>query len=171
MVGVPAIAVGLAALLGAFGHWPPSTTGLEQQLAVQIVGWVLAAAGILAAVSGLVWMIRAGQFKLAWKSPLVNLSRRDRKQLISLIRRGEVAPPGREDLARYLATQMHHQYPWLLLFAGVVMIDSGNALINGDAFLLWSLPILLALFVVAVAAIIRDVHRAGRWLARQEQLE
>ena len=123
----------------------------------------LAAAGVLIAIAGLIWMIRSGQLKPAWKSPLVNLSWRERRRLISLIRRGDVAPAGRENLARYLANRMSHQYPYLLFASGVVVGYCSQALLEDDAFFAWSLPIFLVVYLVAAVFGVRDARLADRW--------
>lgn len=108
------VAVGIGAIWDIHGSWTPTTGQSVHGPAGQTVGLALVVAGILIAIVGLIWMIRSGQFKPAWKSPLLNLSWRERRQLTSLIRRGDPAPAGGENLARYLADRMSHQYAYLL---------------------------------------------------------
>lgn len=165
IIAVPIIAIGLGSLWNLSGHRLPPAGTFAPGPILRAIGWVLVAMGPVLWIIGLVGMIRARQFRAAWRSPLINLTRKDRKLLTTMIRHDQDAPPEQEQLAVYLANRMARQYPFLLLFGGLVAMDSGQGFIQDDPFLVWTTPVLLVLFAAAAVLVVRDVRRASRWLA------
>jgi hypothetical protein len=165
IIAAPILGFALALLWAKSGWELPSAGEAPDTSGLEVAGLVLVVCGFVMVILGLVWQIRSRQFIPAWRSPLVNLSRKDRKELIRLIRRGEVPSAGREELARYLATRMKGQYPHLLRLAGAgVLLYSGQALIDGNAIYTWAIAVLVALFLVTAVNMVRDLRRASHWL-------
>ena len=132
---------------------------------VNDLGWVLLIGGLGLEIVGVAWMVRTGRWGRAWRTPLVNLTRADRKQLLQLIRRGDPVRAGREPVASYLAFRLTEQFPSLLIMGGLVVLETGSAL-QGNATGVWLLPVLLILLIYAAIMTIRDTRRARRWLDR-----
>jgi hypothetical protein len=165
LIAAPILGFALALLWAKSGWELPSAGDASDTSGLEVAGLVLVVCGFIMVILGLAWLIRSKQFIPAWRSPLLNLSRRDRKELIQLIRRGKVPPAGREELARYLATKMKGQYPHLLRLAGAgVLIYSGQALIDGNAIYTWATAVLVALYLVTAVNMVRDLRRASHWL-------
>lgn len=165
VIALPIIATGLGLMWDLSGHRGPLAGTFNPGPTLRAMGWVLVAAGPVLWIIGLIWMIRARQFRLAWRSPLVNLTRKDRKQLVTLIRHDQDPPQGQEQLAAYVANRMAGQYPLLVFFGGFVAQASGPGFIQNDRLLVWSTPVLLVLFAIVAVLVARDVRTASRWLA------
>lgn len=165
IIVVPIIASGLGLLWALSGYRLPLAGTFAPGPIRRTVGWALIAIGPILGIVGLVWMIRAREFRAAWRSPLINLTRKDRKLLATAIRRNQDPPQGQEQLAVYLASRMARQHPLLLVLGGVVAMDIGQGFTQDDPFFLWSTPVLVVLFVVAVVLVVRDIRAASRWLA------
>jgi hypothetical protein len=171
LVVVPVLSFSLAWWWVASGRRFPSGDDFTGEPGLDVVGFVLIAAGAAMMTVGLVLTIRKGRFKPAWRSPLVNLSRSDRKELIRLIRRGDVPPRGRETVARQMAIQMKRQQQHVIGSGGVVLLTSGNALLERFTVLLWLALGTFVVLVVTGGMMTRDAHLATQWLARHANSE
>ena len=131
----------------------------------EIAGLVVSALAVVVLAGALVVQWRGNRRRMAWSSPLVALTRSQRKELWHQVRDDGDVPPERLPLARHLAESIAGQGVVLVLNLGVVLLWTGQ-LISAPS--LWRLG-LVAVYGTLTAAsapwILRKQRRARRFLA------
>lgn len=129
-----------------------------------VVGVVLAVLGLLVEVAALVWAVRSGRYRAGRDSALWAVSWRRRRELARQVRRDVVHTDEELPLLRRTAGQMARQRWLVVLFAGLVTMQLGQALLQYSMvpLVLFLLPAVL--FVPAGWQTLRDSRRAQVFL-------
>jgi len=129
---VAAVVVVSAALalvaLAWFGDGLPDGGSDDGPLWRQVAGLVVSGLAVVVLAVVLVVQWRGNRRRRAWRSPLLVLSRRQRKDLLAQVRgRAEVVPE-RLPLARHLAETLVDQRIAVALYLGLLLLYSGQLL-------------------------------------------
>ena len=130
VVGLAVVGGVLGGIVGAAGAHRSRPTPDPAWGWQQTVGLVLGLVGMVVVVVVLVVQWRSGRLRFAWNNPALVLTRRQRKQLSAEIRGRRPAGPRHLRVARALAA--HGGSPGLLtaLFAGLLLLLVGPALLT-----------------------------------------
>lgn len=136
LVGLVVVALALGLLLALLfpgHHHQHRSSGSTGWLAV--TGLVVTGCGLLVEIVALVKMARSRQWGAAWRSPLMALTRRQRRSLAQQVRGKRPVDPARLALTRYTAERWEGQSPLIfLVFVGAGLIGAGNVLITPNAY-------------------------------------
>jgi protein-S-isoprenylcysteine O-methyltransferase Ste14 len=131
---------------------------------LQVLGVVLVAVGLVAAVVGLVRGRRTGAIGLAWNSPSALLPRAERKRLIRLIRLDQVVDAAQQEPAVAMAGQLIKQRALLPMYGGFLLYVAGESVLASSPLSRWPAAVAVVLIAVALPLVVRDARRAQRWL-------
>lgn len=154
-----------AALVGSGGH---SAHTNEPSTGQYVLGFGLSGIGLVGGVASLGSLIRAGQWGAAWRSPTTVLTRQQRKQLLREVRGQEPLTPAHLFLARDLARRLVIQRRQALLWASLVLLWVGQAVVFPDLVHLVLFGGMALLWAIAVPQMLRESHRAQRFLDRND---
>ena len=154
-----ALAVVLVVVVGA-----PSAHSEDVPTWQTATGFVLAGAGLLLQIAGLVGIVRTGRRLRAWNSPVAVLSRGRRKELLAQVRGRRPVEPERIPLARLLAEQLLSQRTLLVANTGLGISFVGQWIASPTT---WRAVATAALGLLLAAGWVvaqRDARRARRFL-------
>jgi hypothetical protein len=167
LLGVLLLVVGAAgAALGAWLAEPGSAGAGDVGTWRVVVGFSLSGAGLLAMVVALFLQIRRTRRLRGWRSPLLVLSRAQRKELVGQVRGRISLQPRRLPLARHLAELQLIQEFLLIGQVGLLVHFAGLAIAEPETWrlvIVWvGVPVWVALGIV----VFRESRRARRFLAQ-----
>jgi len=139
----------------------------EPAPALQVLGEVLVAVGLVATVVGLVRARRAGAIGLAWNSPAALLPRAERKRLLRLIRLDEAAGAvgaAQQERAVAMAGRLMKQRALLPAYGGFGLYIAGEWVLGSSPLTRWPAVAAVVLIAVGLPLVVRDARRAQRWL-------
>jgi hypothetical protein len=125
--------------------------------AVQLIATV-----VLVRVFVLQW--RANRRRMGWRSPLVALTRRQRRELLVQVKRGGSVPPERLPLARHLAETVAGQRVVIVLLLGLLLQAVGRLLASPSRWNMIYVPAFGAVILVSLPFVLRNIRRARRFL-------
>lgn len=137
------------------GHDPPAWR--------QVMGLALIFAGVVVEFVGIARLAKRGLTRANWRSPLLALSIRERRRILRQMR-GSI-PQVAEDapLVRGHAQRIARQQPLLLVWGGLVVLQSGQML-NTHGATVWFFAVASIAMVIAGAFFARDLGAARRYL-------
>jgi Flp pilus assembly protein TadB len=144
---------------GTFEAHPPNVPTWQA-----VIGFVIAGAGLVLQIFGVVTLWRANRSQRAWRSPLAVLTRAQRKELLTRVRGLQPVEPARLPLARYLAEQRWSQRSAMLSNSGLGIAWVGLWIASPTW---WRAVMTVAyglLLVVAWPFTQREARRARRFL-------
>jgi MFS family permease len=163
---VGGVAGGVAgALVGSGGHAAHTNEPSTWQY---VLGFALSGIGLVGGVVSVVSLIRAGQWGAAWRSPTTVLTRQQRKQLLREVRGQEPLDPTHLALARDLARRLVIQRRQALLWASLVLLWLGQAIVFPDLLHLILFGGVVLLWAIAIPQMLRQSNRAQRFLDRHD---
>ena len=130
----------------------------------QIAGLVISGLAVVVLVVVVVVQWRGNRRRRPWRSPLLVLSRRQRKGLLAEVRGRVAVVPEHLPLARYLAETLVDQRVSVALYLGLVLMYCGQVLTLHTS---WWTAIAIAYTVLGAAFlpnVVRNARRAGRFL-------
>ncbi|MGR6322470.1 hypothetical protein Q2K19_13260 [Micromonospora soli] len=136
----------------------------------ETTGIVLAILGLLVEVVALVWAVRSGRYRAGRKSALWAVSWRRRRELSRQVRRDVVRTEAELPLLRHTGRQMAGQRWLVVLFAGLVTMQLGQALIRYTPASLMLFVAPAVLFVLAAWQLLRDARRGDAFLRAHPDL-
>lgn len=128
-------------------------------------GLVVSAVAVVVLVWAVVVQWRGNRRRKAWRSPLVPLTRGQRKELWARVRDDDEVPPDRLPLARHLAESVAGQRILLVLGIGIVLMWTGQLIAAPSAWRLGLVVGYAAVNAVGLPWILRNERRARRLLA------
>ena len=129
---------------------------------LHVAGLVASSCGLIVEIVALVKMVRSRQRGSAWRSPMLVLTRRQRRSLVQQIRGKRPVDPARLALTRYVAERWEGQSPQIfLVFVGAAMIGVGNVLITPNGFH-YGLAVYLAVLLVLMFVLWERQRRQAR---------
>lgn len=129
-------------VLAATGIRLPEPAAAEPSAILRALGLVLAVVGLILVVAGMVRLVRTGIWGQAWRAPTQSLDRRERRQLVRRVLRGEAVPDEQYLVAADLARRIVGHGPALLIIVGVGCSSFGQALTNSSSVIRWAFVIL-----------------------------
>lgn len=171
---VIAATLGVLAVRHSFGH--PGQQHHRQHGARwrEIMGLILSTAGLAVEVVGFVRWRRSGGWATAWRTPLLPLTRRQRRDLLRQVRGQQPPDPDRLPLLRDLARRVRDNDqgffgPQALVTAGTCLLLAGNAVRSTSLWLVLLGVPSVAPYPVAVAAARRASRRASTFLSQHPE--
>ncbi|WP_431937324.1 hypothetical protein [Micromonospora sp. RP3T] len=150
MLGLPLLVGALAVLIarqvtdGDLPDWSDWWAGSPPEWA-QITGIVITVLGLLVEVGALVWAARRGRLRSNRESPLWAMGMRERSRLVKQVRRGDIGPDADLPTLTVVARQMVDGGWWVVVAAGLVLVNLGQALTRVTS------PAFVALFGLVAA--------------------
>lgn len=160
---LPLAVVGV--ILATGDRWPELPRDDPSPLS-RYAGLVGTVVGLVLTTIGVVRLFRAGMWGQAWRDPTLSLNRRQRRHLLSRIRRAEPVPDPEFAVATDLARRLARQGPLLFVVSGVTCAAAGSALSSSSPFLAWVFVAVVVGEIVVVVLMRRDIDRARRWLGK-----
>ena len=131
------------------------------------VGLGLSAVGLVTVLTGVVLLWRSTGWQPIWRTPMVVLTRRQRRQLSKEVRGRSAAHPRHGRIAQYLARRIVDQRGLVPLLVGAMIMFLGLLLATPSLWrLIYTLVILLTETAAAVSVI--RVRRQARNFLEQE---
>lgn len=139
--------------------------GGEVSTARAVAGYSLSGLGVLLAVVGLFWQIRATRRARAFSSPLHVLTRRQRKDLLAQVRGRSAVQSERVALARHLAEMVEVQQ-WILVPQAGILVNFVGLWVAAPSTWNFAIAVVFAPMLVLAAVLIRrESRRMQRFLA------
>ncbi|MFF5173992.1 hypothetical protein ACFY3U_15290 [Micromonospora sp. NPDC000089] len=131
---------------------------------LRVLGWVIAAAGLIIEIVALVRLVRNGWYRRNRQSPLWAVRWVDRNAMIKRVRRGGPVTDQELPLLRRLAEGMRGQVSAIWIQVGLVIFFAGQAFTRFTWFWLGFATLMAALFAVAWWQMRRDARLADAFL-------
>ena len=165
IAGIVLLGLALAAAAAArFDDAPPGASD-DGPLWREIAGLVVSFVAVVLLGWAVIVQWRGNRRRMAWRSPLVALTRRQRKELWAQVRDGADVPHARLPLARHLADNLAGQRVLIVLNLGLLLMWTGQLIAAPSS---WRLGLVVAYGVITAASVwlvLRRERPARRFLA------
>jgi uncharacterized membrane protein YbhN (UPF0104 family) len=166
VIGVGLLSLGIGLALAFLLPDLLTAEPVEPPTWVRIIGLVIALVGLVVQIAALVAIVRANRRHRQWRSPLLMLSRRQRKELLAQVRGQAPTDTARLPLSRELAGLLIRQRSVLAVNLGFGLLWVGLLI----ALPTWWRAAIAGGFVLLLAIAwpraLRDERRAREFLAR-----
>lgn len=174
VVVLTVISATIGVLLARHTHGHPGQRHHREQVALwhKVTGLTMSTAGLTVNLVGLVRWRRSGRWATAWRTPLLALTGRQRRDLLRQVRGQVPLDPDRLPFLTDLARRLRDNYqgpfgPQMLIMAGAGLVLAGNAV--RIPWLLFFLVPYMALYPAAVTTARRDSRRASTFLSQHPE--
>jgi hypothetical protein len=137
----------------------------EVSSAQETLGTISSVAGMILIIGMLIWMVRTGRLRSAWRMSAIALPGRQRRDLRRQIFGRRPVVVEQLPITRELAREIIRQRPHVFSLLGITLTTLGGALTSGHSFQWFLVALVAALTVFAGVDGARTVGHARRFLA------